>query len=371
MHLENLNLVHFKNYEELKTNFTPGINCFVGENGSGKTNLLDAIYYLSFTKSAFNPVDLQIIRHNDDYFSVIGAFRKSNALEKVRCSLVKGEKKKIFHGKKQLDRASDHVGNFPAVLIAPNDTDLILEGSETRRKYFDSLVAQFDRDYLDRLIGYNQALKQRNELIKQFYEKNKVEYDLLEPFDHLILQHGAAINKKRVSFCEEFIPLLNRHYRNISGGKENISLKYQSAASEEDFVLQYKNALKKDLILQRTTVGVHRDDFVFGIDGYPLKKFGSQGQQKSFVIAVKLAHFDLLKEKKGFNPILLLDDIFDKLDDQRIEKLLTMINTHSFGQVFMTDARPERTRQFVSELDAEVKIFQIKNGKITETTDAP
>lgn len=370
MHLENLNLVHFKNYEQLRIDFSKDINCFVGDNGSGKTNLLDAIHYLSATRSAFNSVDQQVMQHEKDFFSVIGVFEKNDDREKVRCSLVKGERKKIFWENTQLEKASDHVGRFPAVMIAPNDTSLITEGSETRRRFFDSMIAQFDREYLDHLIQYNHALRQRNELIRQFAEKNKVEYDRLEPYDELITGHSQGINQKRKEFCQEFVPLLSRHYQNLTENKETISLKYLSPVSEEDFVLNFKNSLKKDIALQRTTLGAHRDDFLFEIDGYPLKKFGSQGQQKSYIIAVKLAQFDVLREKKGYKPLLLLDDIFDKLDDSRIGKLVKMVNDHSFGQVFITDARPERTMHYFSGMDTEIRVFTIMNGEIIESANA-
>ncbi len=366
MHIENLKLTQFKNFAECQVSFSQDINCLVGENGSGKTNLLDAIYYLSATKSAFNATDYLNILHEEGFFSVIGKFIHSNNSTTVRCTLVRNEKKKVFQDKNQVEKASDHVGQFPVVLIAPSDSDLVLGGSELRRKFFDSLIAQFDRQYLDQLISYGHALKQRNELIKQFAEKNKVDHDLLEPFDNVIISLSKSIGEKRREFCKEFAPILLRHYQNLSENRESINLKYISSVSDEDFVINYKNSLKKDLALQRTTMGVHRDEYLFEIDGYPLKKFGSQGQQKSFLIAIKLAQFEVLKEKKGFKPILLLDDIFDKLDDRRIEKLVQMINDHQFGQVFITDARPERTIHFTGELDSEVKIIEVNAGKIAD-----
>ncbi len=366
MYLENLKLSQFKNYGHLDVLFSQDINCLVGDNGSGKTNLLDAIHYLSITKSAFNPVDQQNIQHDTDFFSIIGGFIHKEKKVIIRCSLVRGEKKKIFEGKNQLEKASDHIGHLPVVLVAPNDSELITEGSEIRRKFFDSLIAQLNRDYLEHLINYSKALKRRNELIKTFAESSKVNHDLIEPYDLILIRESIYLSKIRKEFCQEFIPKLTHHYEIISEKKEKISLKYQSSAIDEDFELQFRNALKKDLALQRTTVGIHRDDFVFKIDGYPLKKFGSQGQQKSFLIAIKLAQFDILKNKKGFKPILLLDDIFDKLDDHRIEKLVKMINDHQFGQVFITDARPERTIHFTKGLDSEVNVIYVENGKVKQ-----
>lgn len=366
MHLENLRLLNFKNYAESEINFTSDVNCLAGDNGSGKTNLLDAIHYLSITKSAFNSVDIQNIRHNESYFSITGTFVKEDQKHAVRCSLVRGEKKKVFHGKKQIEKASDHIGQFPVILIAPNDNAIILEGSETRRKFFDSLLSQLDKEYLESLIEYNQALKRRNLLLKQMSEKGKTDQALLEPYDNLLINKGKALEQKRRQFCHDFAPSVLYHYEDISEGKESISLKYQSTFSDEDYYLIFKNALKKDLALERTTVGVHRDDFAFEISGYPLKKFGSQGQQKSFLIALKLAQFDVLKQNKGLKPIVLLDDIFDKLDDHRIVKLMSMIANGDFGQVFITDARPERTQNFVKDLNCEVKLFTVDQGTVTQ-----
>jgi len=366
MYLENLKLTQFRNYENLVIDFTSGINCLVGDNGSGKTNLLDAIHYLSFTKSAFNTSDQQNIQHNADFFTIIGNFCQNDKKAIVRCSLKRGDKKKVFLGKNQVDKASDHVGNFPVVLIAPSDTGLILEGSDVRRKFFDSMIAQFNREYLDHLISYSYALKQRNELIRQFSERNKIDHDLLEPYDIILINESKYLSKVRSEFCTEFTPGLTEHYEILTENRETINLTYQSSALNEDFDLQFRNSLKKDLALQRTTVGIHRDDFLFEIDNYPLKKFGSQGQQKSFLIAIKLSQFDTLKKKKGFKPVLLLDDIFDKLDDHRIGKLVNMINDHQFGQVFITDARPERTLHFTRDLKSEVRILYIDQGEIKD-----
>ncbi|MDN5204451.1 DNA replication/repair protein RecF [Fulvivirgaceae bacterium BMA10] len=364
MRLENLSLTNFKNYEILEIDFQREVNCIVGINGSGKTNLLDAIHYLSLTKSAFNSIDSQNIKHENDFFSVRGRFVLHEKVYSLQCSL-KNRQKKIFKvDGKPYEKISEHVGRFPVVLINPNDTDLIREGSEIRRRFVDSIVSQMDHNYLLDLIKYNHVLKQRNSLLKKFSETNTFDKDLIEPFDLQLLSVGRRIFEKRQSFLTSFKPLFKTHYDNLSEKREETSIKYHSDLLSTNFKEDFLNNIKKDLALQRTTAGIHKDDFLFEINNFPLKKFGSQGQQKSFVIALKLAQFDLIKEKKGFVPILLLDDIFDKLDDLRINKLMEMLINESFGQVFITDARPERTQRIFESLDIPMQIFHVENGGI-------
>jgi len=365
MHLENLSLVHFKNYRESMVRFSKAVNCLVGDNGSGKTNLLDAIYYLSMTKSAFNVIDQQNILHGEDYFTIAGNFHTEKKKTSVRCSFARGDKKKISNDKIPLEKASDHIGAFPVIMIAPNDHEIILEGSDTRRKFFDSLLSQIDKSYLANLIEYNQALKRRNHLLKNMAVGGIRDQDQIEPYDHMLLNKGKSIRDKRSTFCREFVPSLMEYYANISGQREQVTLDYQSVFNDEDYFAQFKNALSKDFALERTTVGIHRDDFIFKINDYPLKKFGSQGQQKSFLISLKLAQFEALRHHKNFKPIVLLDDIFDKLDDHRIHKLVKMIEQGDFGQIFITDARPERTQNFLDKIDLEVKVFTVSHGTVT------
>ncbi len=356
MYLENISLINFKNYDELNLKFSSQVNCFVGENGSGKTNLLDAIHYLSMTKSAFHAVEQQTIRHEAPFFMVQGQFIKEKK-HHIFCSFQSGQKKVFKHNKKPYEKISEHIGDYPLVLIAPDDTDVIREGSELRRRFFDSILSQIDKDYLHTLMRYNHILKQRNSLMKQFSMQNYFDKDLLEPYNIQLLEHARAIFNKRKSFIFRFSPLVKKHYANISDGKEAVELLYQSELDMERYEAFFIQNIKKDLMMQRTTSGVHKDDFEFMIDNYSLKKTGSQGQQKSFLIALKLAHFDVMKDDKGFKPLLLLDDIFDKLDDKRIGKLLDMIANNVFGQLFVTDARPERTSRIFEHLPAEVKVF--------------
>ena len=363
MHLENLSLVNFKNYTSLDISFSQDINCFVGYNGSGKTNLLDAIHYLSMTKSAFNNVDQQNIRHHEDFFSLKGHFLKQDEASTVHCSLKTGQKKTLKKNKKEYNKISEHIGLFPTVLIAPYDTDLIREGSETRRKFFDSIISQINQTYLQQLIQYNHLLKQRNSLLKQFAERRYFDKDLLSTYNVPLMDLGNYIFEERKGFMEQFRPVFLEHFKFISSEQELPDLQYRSDLLQKDFEQTFQDSLKKDLLLQRTTLGIHKDDFTFEIDGNPIKKFGSQGQQKSFVIALKLAQFDMIKKAKAYKPILLLDDIFDKLDELRIHKLMTMVAGNSFGQIFVTDARPDRTKAMFEGIASAVKIFDIKDGQ--------
>jgi DNA replication and repair protein RecF len=366
MYLENINLLNFKNYEELSLNFSRQVNFFTGANGSGKTNLLDAIYYLSLSKSAFNSNDAQNIRTGADFFMLSGSFIKAGKTDLVQGSFTRGQKKVFKINKNPYEKLSEHIGEFPVVLIAPNDTDIIREGSEFRRKFFDGILSQLSHSYLNELIRYNQLLRQRNSLLKQFSERNYMDNDLIETYDSQLIASAKMIFAQRKNFLEEFIPVFTEHYHNLSEKKEETSLSYVSQLDQADFDKAYRNALKRDIIMQRTTHGIHRDDFIFKIGEHPLKNYGSQGQQKSFVIALKLAQFDIIKKQKGFKPLLLLDDIFDKLDDHRISKLMEMVAGDSFGQLFITDARADRSEELFAMIEAEIKVWRVEQGEITD-----
>ncbi len=365
MHLENIYLANFKNYEETRIDFSRDINALVGDNGSGKTNLLDAIHFLSMTKSAFNAQDQQSIRHSELFYSIIGTFYKKEKKSVVNNSLTLGKRKKILIDNNPLAKAADFIGLFPTVLIAPSDHGLIMEGSETRRRFIDSIISQMNTAYLLDVIEYNLALKHRNRLLRHFAEAGKMDKDLLEPYDQLIIKLGKRICEIRADFSRNYISGIEKHYRFISEGKEEIDLRYESTFLDPNFRAIFHGSLQKDLALQRTEKGIHKDDFIFEMGGHPLKRFGSQGQQKSFLIALKLAQFDVIRDNKGFKPILLMDDIFDKLDDHRIAKLTEMIEHHEFGQVFITDARPERTFHFLEKLKIEWRAISVKNGTLT------
>ena len=364
MYLKKLALTNFKNYPEAEFIFSDKINCFIGNNGTGKTNLLDAIHYLSFCKSYFNPVDTQNIRHGEDFFAIHGTYMSNDETpELAECIQKRNHRKKFLMNKKEYDRLADHIGNIPLVMISPYDRDLINDGSEIRRKYIDSVISQFDKIYLDDLICYQKALFQRNALLRSFSESNYFDATSLEIWDEQLIRHGNVIFEKRKSFLERFISIFRHYFSFITCGDEIVDILYQSQLYGSEFGIQLSNALSRDRAAQFTTIGIHKDDLDFQISGYPIKKFGSQGQQKSFVIAIRLAQFDYTRNIKGYKPVLLLDDIFDKLDDLRVEQLIKLVCENSFGQVFITDTQEERVKKIFSNIEIDHKIFRIKNSK--------
>ncbi len=359
LYLEKLQLSFFKNYEEGTFEFSPRLNCFVGENGSGKTNLLDAIYWLGLTKSAFQVQDVLSIQHHADFLMVDGTFRKGTKTIQITCSLQRGQRKVILSDKKPYERISDHIGEFPIVLVAPNDTDLVREGSEERRRFFDGVLSQLDSFYLQDLLQYNKTLAQRNSILKLFAERQQFDDVLLDTYDEALVGLANRIYERRQRFLVEFEPLVQRYYAFLGESREAITIKYESEVEDLSFREKFRQHRHRDLQLQRTLMGIHKDDFLFEMDEVALRKFGSQGQQKSFVLALKLAQFDCIAVEKEMKPLLLLDDIFDKLDDRRIQKLIQLIEENTFGQVFLTDARPERTEQLLKDLKGGAKFFRI------------
>ncbi|MFC4871132.1 DNA replication/repair protein RecF [Negadavirga shengliensis] len=364
MHLKNLKLIQFKNYRQEQLDFSPEMNCLFGVNGAGKTNLLDAIHYLCLTKSAFNTVDSQNILHESDFFNIQGEFDLEGKPLQVTCIQQAGRKKQFEVNGKPYVRLSEHIGLLPLVLIAPDDTVIINGGSEERRKFFDNIMCQSDKSYLEHLIRYQHYLKQRNALLKNFSEGQRFDRLLLEPFDRQLIQLAKALYISRRTFIEKYLPILTEHYAAISGKREHIHIEYQSDLSDDRFEQVFLRSLDKDLFLKRTGCGVHKDDYIFQLEKYPLKKFGSQGQKKSFLISLKLAQFEVFKKLKGVKPILLLDDIFDKLDDFRISHLMEGVAKGEFGQLFITDARPERSKEILRELPMNILCYTIFNGQI-------
>ncbi len=363
LYLRKINLFHFKNIEEAHLEFQSDILCFLGKNGSGKTSLLDAIYYLSFSKSAINPSDSQNIQHGQSQFMVKGEFEMNGRSHEIVSSYQLGQKKIIREDGRDCIRFSEHIGKYPVVLIAPQDIELIWDGSELRRKFFDSLISQLDKAYLDNLILYVNQLKQRNSLLRIFAESGIVDHDLLLSYDQKIIPAAKYIYTKRKQFVVDFLPLFKKHYQFLVGDSlEEVQIKYQSDLDNSDFDELLRKNLQRDILLQRTSVGIHRDDFNFVINQYELKKIGSQGQQKSFLIALKLAEFQTIAETKKCKPILLLDDIFDKLDDQRIHQLMLLVARNTFGQLFITDARIGRTKTILEEAKVGAQIFTVENG---------
>jgi len=359
MILKSLSLVNYKNFESKTFNFNEKINCFVGNNGVGKTNILDAIYHLSFGKSYFNPIALQNIKHDEEFFVVNGEYEKDDKPEKIVVSLKRGQKKVIKRNGKSYEKFSEHIGFLPLVIISPADRDLIIEGSSTRRKFIDSVISQSDKGYLSQLINYNKVLAQRNALLKYFALNHTFNADTLQVYNEQLTEYGTVIYEKRHAFLQAFIPIFKNRYEAISNGNEQVELMYESHLANDNLINLLKANINKDKALQYTSVGIHKDDLVFNIEGHPVKKFGSQGQQKSFLIALKLAQFDFIKAQSGVNPILLLDDIFDKLDEQRVAQIITLVDDENFGQLFISDTHADRTEQAVKQVHQSYEIFKL------------
>lgn len=365
MHLKKLNLVNFKNYSDAALEFSPAVNCFFGKNGSGKTNLLDAIHYLSLCKSYFNPIDVQQIKHEEAFFVIQGFFERKDNEESVYCGLKRHQKKQFKRNGKEYARLAEHIGLFPVVIITPFDTLLIMEGSEERRKFLDSVISQTNPEYLDDLLSYNKVLFNRNALLKSFGEQGRVDREMLDVYDEQLIAFGTRIYKKRKEFIEEISPVFQQHFNFISDGEEKVGMVYETQLDKMDFAEGLRSHEQRDMAFQRSTFGPHKDDISFTIHGeYPLKKLGSQGQQKTYLIALKLAQYSYLDKYKGFKPLLLLDDIFDKLDEQRIFRLLEMVSHHSFGQIFITDTEGERVKKIFSQIGIEPSLFHIEKGEI-------
>ncbi|WP_417860813.1 DNA replication/repair protein RecF [Winogradskyella sediminis] len=359
MNLNTLSLVNYKNFESQVFDFDVKINCFVGANGIGKTNALDAIYHLAFGKSYFNPIAVQNINHNAEFFVVDGHFTKNDRSEKIIVSLKRGQKKVIKKNGKAYEKFSEHIGFIPLVIISPADRDLIIEGSDTRRKFIDSVISQSDKNYLSELINYNKVLSQRNALLKYFALNNTFNADTLSIYNEQLHNYGTEIFTKRDRFLKTFIPIFKARYEAISQSKEAIDLKYKSDLFENELLDLLNKTINKDKALQYTSVGTHKDDLVFLIDDFPIKKFGSQGQQKSFLIALKLAQFDFIKQQSGVSPILLLDDIFDKLDENRVAQIINLVDDEHFGQIFISDTHAERTEDVIKQTHQSYKIFKL------------
>ena len=359
MFLKRISVLNYKNFSDATFEFDHKINCFVGKNGIGKTNILDAIYHLANGKSYFNPLAVQNIKHGEEFFVIDGEFEINSRMEQIVCSLKKGQKKTLKRNSKPYEKFSDHIGFIPLVIISPADRDLIVEGSETRRKFIDSVISQLDNSYLQKLIQYQKVIIQRNALLKYFALNHVFEKDTLSIYNEQLISFGQTIFEKRKTFLTDFIPIFNKYHQEITNSAETVQLVYQSDLFEKDTFTLLEENLNKDRALQYTSVGVHKDDLSFEIDHYPIKKFGSQGQQKSFLIALKLAQFDFVKKRSGEKPILLFDDIFDKLDEFRVSKIIEMVNNEEFGQLFISDTHPERTENIVKTTHQSYKIFNL------------
>ncbi|MFT5668039.1 MAG: DNA replication and repair protein RecF [Vicingaceae bacterium] len=366
MYLEKLQLLNFKNYEEVDVQLSPSINCFLGNNGQGKTNLLDAIFYLAFSKSFFNPIDSQLIKDDEAFMTLTGHFKREEEKEKIYIGLKKGQKKQVKRNKKVYDRIADHIGLIPLVMISPSDSLLIIEGSEIRRKFLDLIISQYNRRYLDDLILYNKALSQRNRLLKKFMEVRSFDEVSLEIWDDQLIKYGEPIYLARKQFLKDFTPLFQKHYDFISGNKEKVTLEYLSQLTDVSFKDNLLNSREKDRRSTYTTKGVHKDDLGFNLGDKLLKKFGSQGQQKTYLLSLKLAQAEFLKNNKKIAPILLLDDIYDKLDEERVAKLMEVVQKDWFGQVFISDTHVDRLPNLFDKLGVKYKAFEIEKGEVKD-----
>ncbi|MBN1597411.1 MAG: DNA replication and repair protein RecF [Bacteroidales bacterium] len=363
MYLSDLSVLNFKNYPESTLSLHKKINCFVGNNGVGKTNILDAVYYLCMCKSYFNNTDQFVIRNNEDFMVLQGSFSLDNEVDNIYCGLKSGKKKVFRKNKKEYHKLSDHIGLFPVVMISPSDSSLIIDTSEERRKYMNAVISQYDKDYLENVIHYNKILAQRNKLLKDIRNTQGAN-DLLLVYDEQLLPLGNKIHISRKDFIEHLTPVFKDFYRQISEGKEQVELNYLSQLNNESFEVLIKNNHQKDLIAQYTTTGIHKDDLEMVLLGSPIKKIGSQGQQKTFLVALKLAQFKFLSEIKNFSPILLLDDIFDKFDVNRVSQILHLVSDNNFGQILITHTNEYRMKELLKKIEGGYKLFKVEENQI-------
>ena len=359
MIITKLSLLNFKNHSERNFEFSTQINCFVGNNGVGKTNILDALHYLSMAKSFLGNKDLNNIKIDQDFFTIEGTIDDGEKENIIKIQQPKEAKKIIKKNDKSYDRIADHIGFLPSVIISPYDSNLISDSGESRRKFLDAMISQTDSDYLFNLIQYQKTVQQRNALLKDFSKNRYFDADNLEIYNEPLIKFGSKIFEKRREFTDSIVPLIQNYYEIISKGKEKITVIYESDLSDHNFGTLLDQNLEKDRMLTYTSKGIHKDDLLFEMNGISMKRTASQGQQKSFLIALKLSQMNRIKELTGKTPILLLDDIFDKLDDSRVSQLIELVNQEHFGQIFITDTSRERTENVVKRINEESKIFDL------------
>ena len=363
MYLEKIELKNFKNYESEIINFSDKINFITGENGSGKTNLLDAIYYLSFTKSAFNKVDENNIKNNGDFFLIRGNYKIDNKSISIDCKYKKNEKKTILYNQSPYEKISLHLGKIPAIIVAPNDSDLIRNSSYYRRRFFDLIISQIEQDYLQAIINYNKIIKSRNLVLEKFKKKKYVDKNEIQHYDDLLIQLNIYIRNKRSKYLIDFKKKFFEIYDSITKEKHEIEITYKSKVEESIDENIFNKFLDYDILTEKTNFGIHKDDYLFYINNKPIKNFASQGQQKSFIISLKMSEYYIISEKLSISPLMMLDDIFDKLDNKRISDLMKFIKNKIKGQIFITDALNDRIKIFNSK-DDNINVISIKNGQI-------
>ena len=368
MILKKTSIINYKNIKAANLDLSAKMNCFIGNNGEGKTNFLDAVYYLSFCRSSNNPTDSQVICHDEDFFVLEGVYENENSdCENVYCGMKRGTKKHFKRNKKEYKRLSQHIGLIPLILVSPADTSLIEGGSEERRRLMDVVISQYDNAYIEALNKYNKALQQRNSLLKTEEEPDA---ELMDIWEQQMAFEGERIYSKRAEFIREITPVFQDIYRNISGERESVSLKYVSHCQRGNLLDVIRNDRFKDRAVGYSLHGVHRDELEMLLGDYPMKREGSQGQNKTYVIALKLAQFSLLRRTMSNSaPLLLLDDIFDKLDARRVENIIKMVSEKSFGQIFITDTNREHLDKILQNGSSDYKIFSVDNGNITEKAD--
>lgn len=367
MILNRIDILNYKNLEQVSLTFSPKLNCFFGLNGMGKTNILDALYYLSFCKSQTNPIDSQNIRHGCEFFVVQGFYEQEDGTSEEIYSALKLHTKKVFkRNKKEYNRLADHIGFIPLVMVSPADTQLILDGSQERRRFMDVTISQFDKEYLDSLIRYNQALSQRNAMLRR---EEMIDDELLSVLEQQMADYGTIVFLKREAYIAEFNPIFQQFYSFISQNHEQVELIYTSHAREVSLLDKIRNSRERDRIVGFSLCGIHRDDLDMRLAGFPVKREGSQGQNKTYLIAMKLAQFDFLKKIRKTIPLLLLDDIFDKLDMTRVQQIIRLVSNDTFGQIFITDTDRSRLKRILHHSESDFKIFAVNNGQINETVE--
>ena len=359
MLIQSIRLNNFKNHAFRQFDFSPQINCFVGNNGVGKTNILDALYYLSVGKSFLGNTDQNNILQGEEFFNIEAVVADDEKENIIKVQQPLNSKKIIKKNDKSYERLADHIGFLPSVIISPYDNNLISDSGEARRRFLDGMISQTDTEYLFHIIQYQKTIQQRNALLKAFQKNRYFDTDSLDIYQHHLIKSGNIIHEKRKTFNEKFSPIVQKFYQLISDGKEDIEINYQSDLSEQDFEAILIQNLEKDRILTYTSRGTHKDDLIFLMRQFPLKKTGSQGQQKTFLISLKLAQMQMIKDITGKSPILLLDDIFDKLDDNRVSQLIALVNKENFGQIFITDTHKDRTQSIVQRINEESRIFEL------------
>ena len=364
MILKRISILNYKNLEQVELSFSPKLNCFFGQNGMGKTNLLDAVYFLSFCKSAGNPIDSQNICHDADFFVIQGFYEAADGTpEEIYCGMKRRQKKQFKRNKKEYTRLSDHIGFLPLVMVSPADSELIAGGSDERRRFMDVVISQYDKEYLDALIRYNKALVQRNTLRKS---EQPVEEELFLVWEEMMAQAGEVVFRKREAFIREFIPIFQSFYSFISQDREKVGLSYDSHARDASLLEVLKESRARDQIMGYSLRGVHKDELNMLLGDFPIKREGSQGQNKTYLVALKLAQFDFLKRTGTTVPLLLLDDIFDKLDASRVEQIIKLVAGDSFGQIFITDTNREHLDRILHKVGSDYKMFRVEQGTVAE-----